>query len=576
MVPEQPVSRKDVLRSMLVAAAATAMPSALGQAATSGSVASPEGGAAPGSAVEGITLDDLRAAERIAGIRFTEAERRAVLASVREARKDADAIRAAGIDYKTEPRTVFTPLGGGHRPGSPVSARPTRATGLPTGRITDEDLAYLTVRQLAELVRTRKVSPVRLTELALARLKKYGTPLLCVVNLTEARALEAAQRAEAEIAAGRYRGILHGIPYGLKDLFAAKGTPTTWGALPYADQMLDEDAAVLERLDHAGAILVAKLSLGSLAQGDVWHGGTTKNPWNLKQGSSGSSAGSACAVAAGLVPFAIGTETLGSIVSPSERCRVTGFRPTYGRVSRYGGMALSYTMDKVGPICRSVEDCALVFAAICGHDPRDASSVDRPFRWEPRMDWRRLKIGYTVGANADLADRSAVDTDPLLRLLRGFGADVRPVRFTPVPDALFAILTLESASAFDEFTRTEKIRNLKNSAWPNTFRAARYTPAVDYLQAQRMRAIVMERFERELGDLDAVLTPGIGLPTIYHTNFCGHPQVILPQGDDGKGNSVARSLVGRLYADDRLLAIAKACQENGDFHRRRPDLSSLG
>jgi Asp-tRNA(Asn)/Glu-tRNA(Gln) amidotransferase A subunit family amidase len=549
------ISRKEFVTGMLVAAA---------------------GGAAGAWPLQGspeqVTAEDLKAVERLAGISFTDEERQRIVQQVRNARSGFEAIRKEPIDFTTEPRTVFTPLGGGSLPGSKVtytsSAVRTQRTGLK-----DEDVAFLSVVELAHLVRTRQISPVALTELYLSRLKTYGAPMLAYVTLTERTALQEAREAEREIAAGRYRGVLHGIPYGVKDLFATKGYPTTWGADPYSEQMLDFDATVVERLRAAGAIMVAKLSLGALAMGDVWFRGTTKNPFNPKQGSSGSSAGSGAATAAGLVGFAIGTETLGSIVSPSIRNRVTGLRPTYGRVSRYGGMALSYTMDKVGPMCRRAEDCAAVLAAIAGSDPQDPSAVDRPFQYPPRLDFRRLKVGFLVRRdNAD--DLKAMVDDPAVRILREMGVNVQPISFSPLTPGLLTILSVEAGSAFDEFTRSEKIHELKNSSWPETFRSARYVSAVDYLQAQRARTLLMEQFEREFADFDMVLTVGGGY-ILSHTNLTGHPQIVIPWGGDAQGNSLARTLVGRLYREDVLVAVAKAIQDRTEFWKQRPDLTPL-
>ncbi|HWD39539.1 MAG TPA: amidase [Fimbriimonas sp.] len=374
------LSRKQLIKSLILAAAAPALPSgAVGQQPHS----------------QEISLDDLRAFGRISGVAFTDEELGEILEGVREARAGFEDARSRWpIEFRTEPRTIFTPLAGGSIPGAVVRSKPTRAT--ITKRPSDEDLAFASVKDLGFLIRTRKISPVELTTLYLDRMKRYGDKLLCLVTLTEELAMAQAKKAEDEIASGHYRGPLHGIPCGVKDLFATKGIPTTWGAGPYEHQVFDFDCTVVRKLQEAGAVLIGKLSMGSLAMGDVWFRGRTKNPWNPKEGSSGSSAGSAAATAAGLVGFAIGTETLGSIVSPSIRCRVTGLRPTYGRISRYGAMALSYTMDKAGPICRTAEDCALVLAALCGSDPGDPSAVDRPFTWPVRIDFSKLKIGFMV------------------------------------------------------------------------------------------------------------------------------------------------------------------------------------
>lgn len=556
------LSRKDVLKSLLLAGAASAAPLSLGQ------------GAAKADSAE-ITLDDLKSFEKVAGISFTDTERKEILASVVGSRRGFEAVRKLPIDYTTEPRTVFTPFGGGSEERPKVEARPGRVQGLDLKKMSDEDIAYLSVRELGSLVKSRRLSPVRLTEIYLARLKQYGDKLLCVVTLTEERARKAALLAEQEINAGHYRGPLHGIPYGIKDLFAVKGYPTTWGANTFEHQSFDYDATVVQKLDAAGGILLAKLSMGALALGDVWFRGTTKNPFNPSQGSSGSSAGSAASTAAGLVAFAIGTETLGSVVSPSTRCRVTGLRPTYGRTSRHGGMALSYTMDKVGVICRQAEDTALVLAQICGADPLDPSAVSKSFVWPGTIDPKKLKVAYTVGPNADLKDRSGIDKDPALQALHKLGVTLQPVRFTPVPNGLLNILNVESSSAFDAFTLGEQIRELTNSPWPQTFRAARYVPAAEYLQMQRARSMAMEQFEREMGDFDAVLSQGTSGQLLITTNLTGTPQIAIPWGADASNNSISRVLTGRNYQEAKLVAIAKLVQDSADFHHLRPDLTKF-
>lgn len=566
MPVDGPLSRKEFVISSLLAAAGAALPGAARAADQGGTP-----GAIP-AAQDDVTIEDLKSVEKIAGIGFTDEERTQVLSQVRALRRGYEVVRQQPIDFAVEPSTVFTPLGGHNDPDAHIEARPTGRA--PSGSLDPDRLAFMSVRDLAHLVKARRVSPVELTELYLERLKRYGDKLLCVVNLTEKTALQAAARAEREISEGRYRGPLHGIPYGLKDLFSVKGYPTTWGANVFEDQSFPIDSTVAERLDQAGAILVAKLSLGTFAMGDVWFRGTTKNPWNPSEGSSGSSAGSASATAAGLVGFSIGTETFGSIVSPSARCRVTGLRPTYGRVSRYGGMALSYTLDKVGPICREAEDCALVFAAIAGSDPRDPSAVRRSFSWPPRVDIRELKVGYLVPGGFDINDRSREREDPALALLTKLGVKLRPVKFTPMPNGISIILGAETGSAFDAFTRGEPIRQLKGSSWPVTFRQARYVGAVEYLQAQRARTLFMRKFEEELGDLDAVIARGIG-ESLINTNYTGHPQVLIPFGVDDRGQAQSRSLIGRLYREDVLLALAKAFQDAAGFHRSHPDLSKL-
>lgn len=547
------LSRKQFVGSLLAAAAAAALP---GRSEAAGRLDA-----------DAITLDDLKAMERIAGISFTDNERRQILSSVSDNRNGYASIRKQPIGFTTEPRTVFTPLGGGSVPGARVSARPTGGA-IRVRPVHDEDVAFLSVRDLGSLIRTKQISSVELTSIYLKRLQRYGPALRCLITPMEERAMAQAKRADEEIAQGRYRGPLHGVPYGIKDLFATKGVPTTWGAEPYENQVFDFDAAVVERLEAAGAVILGKLSMGALAMNDHWFKGQTLNPWNPRQGSSGSSAGSASSTAAGLVGFSIGTETLGSIVSPSIRCRVTGLRPTYGRVSRFGGMALSYTMDKVGPICRSAEDCALVLAAICGADPRDPSAVDRPFSWPRRVDFHRLKIGWLVGPN--VKSPTVPPDDQVVAVLRARGATVEPISFSPVPEGVGGVLDVEAASAFDSFTRGPEIHELLNSQWPQTFRTARYVPAVEYLQMQRARTLLMSAFEREFGDFDAYVTQGGGY-TLTHTNLTGHPQIAVPLKD-----GQARSLVGRLYREDVLASIASGVQQELGYTKLRPDLTVLG
>lgn len=552
-MPADGLTRKEFVSTLFVTAAMAAAP---------GRVAAQTDDAA-------LSLDDLRAFEKVAGIEFTDGERRQILRTVVQGRASLIALREPPIEFTTEPSTIFTPLGGGSLPRSKVSAR-VGARRVNRKVLSNEDVAFLSVAELGRMIREGTISPIELTQLYIERLKKYGEKLLCVVTLMEASAIRAAEEAETEIKRGHYRGPLHGIPYGIKDLFASKEAPTTWGANNFEGRRIDFDATVVKKLRDAGAILVAKLSMGALAQGDVWFRGTTKNPWNPKQGSSGSSAGSACATAAGLVAFALGTETLGSIISPSTRCRVFGLRPTYGRISRFGGMALSYTMDKVGIICRYPSDIALVLASVCGSDPDDASAVDRPFAYPARVDFRKLKVGVLVRPSAA---SNPVTMDPFLQRIADLGAELRPVSFSPPPAGLYEILDVESGSAFDAFTRGEEVRRLRNSTWPETFRAARYVTAIDYIQAQRARTLLMHKFEAEFGDLDMFVTIGGG-STLATTNLTGHPQLAIPQGEDAQGNSAARTLVGRLYDESRLIAVASRCNAI-DYHLTRPDLNKL-
>ena len=393
---------------------------------------------------------------------------------------------------------------------------------------------------------------------------------------------------------GLYRGPLHGLPWGAKDLLATRAYPTQWGAAPYQGQRLDVDATVVQRLEEAGAVLIAKLTLGALANGDVWYGGMTRNPWDTSEGSSGSSAGSGAAVAAGLVAFAIGTETMGSIVSPSTRCGVTGLRPTYGRVSRYGAMALSWSMDKIGPMCRSVEDCALVFSAIYGPDGRDMTISPEPFRWDPALDPRGLRIGYVASAfeAADAGQTGAhhrqqgeelervnqVNSAAALDVMRANGFEPKPIE---LPDryisGLWMILAAEAAAAFDAITRDGSVDAMKrqdDDAWPNIFRAARLIPAVEYINANRVRTQLMHDMARVMSEVDVFISPSFGGNTMQITNFTGHPTVVVPNGFTDKGSPTSISFVGGLHKEAQTLAVAKAYQDATDWHRQYPDLDA--
>lgn len=543
-----------------VAAAAAAPPSAPSGA--------PAGAAAP------VTVDMLPDAEAVAGLEFTGAERELMLDGVNDGLKAYEAIRGVAIDNAVPPALAFSPLAAGHKVAAGKSGvawnRP-RDVRRPA---TDAELAFLPVTHLAELLRSRQVSSEELTRLYLERLKAHGPRLECVITLTEDRAIAQARQADAEIRAGRYRGPLHGIPWGAKDLLAVPGYRTTWGCGAFRDQVRPETAAVVERLDSAGAVLVAKLTLGELAWGDVWYGGTTKNPWKLDQGSSGSSAGSASATVAGLVGFSIGSETLGSIVSPSVRCGATGLRPTFGRVSRHGAMALSWSMDKLGPICRSVEDCALVFQAIHGPDGRDLTVVDAPFAYDGRRPVASLRVGYVPAAFEEDHPTRAHDL-AALEALKGLGVTPVPLELPaalPV-DALRIILNVEAATAFDELTRSGRddqlVRQVKQ-AWPNVFRQARLIPAVEYLQANRVRTMLMAAWEQALAQVDVLVTPPFARGVLLATNLTGHPTVVVPSGFNEDGTPVGLTFVGRLFGEADALLLARAWQEATGFHRRHP------
>jgi len=520
-----------------------------------------------------ITLDDIRGAENLIGLSWSDAKRDSMRSDLVDNLESYVKLRDIVIPNGVPPAIQFNPM----PLGAALEAKKRSITQDTTSAIDVpgnlEELAFYSVHDLGQLVRVGRVSSTALTTMYLERLKRHGPALECVITLTEEMALAQAKQADEEIAAGKYRGPLHGIPYGAKDLLAVKGYPTTWGAEPYRDQVIDRDATVIRRLNDAGAVLVAKLTLGALAWGDVWYGGKTRNPWNTEQGSSGSSAGPASATAAGLVAFAIGTETWGSIVSPSTRCGTTGLRPTFGRVSRTGAMALSWTMDKIGPICRSVEGCALVLDAILGPDGVDQTVVDLPLGYDRGVDPGTLRIGYlqtlfeSEYPNRE-TDRQTLDT------LRKLGIDLIPIELPDYPiEALSFILTAEAAAAFDELTRSGRddslVRQVKN-AWPNVFRSARFIPAVEYIQANRVRHMVIQEMQKL--DVDVYLAPTFGGDNLLLTNLTGHPCVVLPNGFNEAGSPVSISFIGKLYEEGALLAVARAYQDVTDFHKRRPPM----
>jgi Asp-tRNA(Asn)/Glu-tRNA(Gln) amidotransferase A subunit family amidase len=443
------------------------------------------------------------------------------------------------------------------------------------------ELAFYSIEQLACLIQSKKITSLALTQFFIDRIKKFGDTLECVIHLQEDIAYEQAKKADAEIAQGKYRGLLHGIPYGLKDLFAVKNTKTTWGAAPYKDQVIDEDAFVYTQLKEAGAVLVAKFTLGALAMGDYWYGGRTRNPWNLQNGSSGSSAGSTSATVAGLVPFAIGTETWGSIVSPSTVCGATGLRPTFGSISRSGAMALSYSLDKIGPICRSANDAAIVFNYIHGTDGKDGSAVNMPFNYVPNKDIKKMKIGYAKNYFDKITDTSKNEWK-VLEVFKKMGVQLIPVDF---PDSgvykfniMDVIIGAECAAQFDEMTRfniDDQLTRQNKNDWPNQFRTARFVPAVEYINAQRHRSILMQDVNKVMQQFDAIICPSRGAEGNQSaiTNLTGHPVVCLPTGFDKKYNTpTGISFVGNLYDEATILTIAAAYQNATPWNKMHPAL----
>ncbi|MFL5571659.1 MAG: amidase [Gemmatimonadaceae bacterium] len=534
-----------------------------------------------------ITVETIASAEEVAGVHFEAAERELMLDGLKQQEQRMEALHKVLLPNSVSPAIVFSPL----PPGKKVPMDPrrpmVRSRIAPSNAPADlEELAFLPVTALSELIRRGRVTSMQLTQMYIARLKKFDPVLRCVISLTEDRALRQARAADAEIARGRYRGPLHGIPWGAKDLLAVRGYKTTWGAGPFKEQVIDADATVVKRLDDAGAVLVAKLTLGELAQGDIWFGATTKNPWKVDQGSSGSSAGPASATAAGLVGFSIGSETLGSISSPSTRCGTTGLRPTFGRVPRTGAMALSWTMDKLGPICRSVEDCAIVLDAIYGPDGQDNTVVPASYHWNAQLSPKTLRIGYVKSAFdtplTDPADpkRTLHATkkfdDAALDVFRQLGIKLIPVDLPDVPyDAMRIILTAEAAAAFDELTRSDRDKELVQQGkfdWPNTFRTARFIPAVDYVNANRLRSIAIQKWDDLMRSVDVIVTPtgAANLSQLVATNLTGHPAVILPNGFRDDGTPVSLTFLGGLFEEGKLLAVARAYQEATAFHLKHP------
>ena len=566
-----------------------------------------------------ITPEMIDAAAAIAGITLSDDQKKMMIDGLTEQRDSLTAIRELHLPNSVAPAIVFNPVPAGtvlDTTRHPIKLGPAPDVKPLLSEISaslsgDSDaLSFATLRELSELIRTRKVSSVALTKMYLARLRKYDPTLHFVITYTEDRALKQAAAADSEIASGKYRGPLHGIPWGAKDLLAVKGYPTTWGAAGFESQSFDYDATVVQRLDAAGAVLIAKTTLGALAQGDLWFGARTRNPWNSKQGSSGSSAGSASATAAGCLGFSIGTETLGSISSPSTRCGTSGLRPSFGLVPRTGAMALSWSMDKIGPICRSVEDCAIVLSAIYGPDEHDLAVHPAAFNWDAELDWRKLRVGYIKSA-FEPAPMPA-DTKPdeqqfflnrtydaeyanaTLDVLRSMGVTLTPVTMPKFPFGnIVPVLEAEGAAAFDDLTRSGRDKLLtgqKDFDWPNTFRIARFYSAVDYIQAMRARTLAIAKMHEFFAGFDIIVTPSGGTQ-LTATNLTGQPAIIVPngvRGDDapvpppsksddvedtgGPGTPVSITFLGPLYSDARLAAFARAYQEKTGFHKLHPQL----
>lgn len=524
-----------------------------------------------------ITTQVVGEASKLIGIEFTQAEKDSMLTELENYRESYQTIRDFKLDNGVPPALNFNPVPPGQtfdKTQQPNDWDTPADIDLPK---TQSDLAFYSIPKLASLIQQKKITSVELTKFFLDRIEQYDDTLEAIVTVTEELALEQAKKMDQEIENGNYRGPLHGIPYGLKDLFAVEEYKTTWGAMPYKDQVRNETATVAKKLEEAGAVLIAKTTLGALAYGDVWFGGTTKNPWNLEQGSSGSSAGSAAGTSAGLFPFAIGTETYGSIISPSNRTGTTGLRPTFGRISRHGAMALSWTMDKVGPITRSVEDAAMVFDAIYGPDGHDQTIHDLPFNYQPNVDISSLKIGYLKSAFESDYPNKQRDSLTLAKL-EELGAELTPIELPdfPVGDLSF-ILTAEGATAFDQLTlsnRDDEMRRQGKSAWPNLFRSARFIPAVEYLQANRARQVLIQKMDSMMQKVDLYVSPTYGGNNLLLTNLTGHPSVIVPNGYTDEGQPTSITFIGDLFDEGTLLGFSQQYQQVTDFHNKHPEYFS--
>jgi Asp-tRNA(Asn)/Glu-tRNA(Gln) amidotransferase A subunit family amidase len=519
-----------------------------------------------------VTAEMIQQAEWICGLKLSDADRRTLATSMTAELRQFRAMRAVTLPNGVSPAIGFNPAPW-LPPVGAVARRPVEPTSLaaPQRPYLAEELAFLPVTALSALIRTKQISSLELTKVYLERLRRYDPVLHCVVTLTEELALKQAEAADREIAAGRYRGPLHGIPWGAKDLIAYPGYKTTWGATPYKDQVIDTKATVAQRLEDAGAVLVAKLSTGVLAHGDTWIGVQTRNPWNPRQGSGGSSAGPGSATAAGLVGFSIGTETFGSIVQPSSRCGATGLRPTYGRVSRHGCMTLAWSMDKVGPIARSVEDCALVFGAIHGFDGLDPTAVDRPFAWPPRRQLHTLRVGYVEGGQRGGGQAGNREE---LRVLRELGVQLVPIKLpaTYPVQALRMIMNVEAAAVFDDIGRQGLTEGL--STRPAQIRQGQFIPAVEYVRANRIRSLVMQEMEKLMQTVDLY----VGGNDSLLTNLTGHPTIALPNGfrtQNEVETPTALTFTGRLYGEIDLLAVAHAYQRATGHHLRHPPMDKL-
>ena len=522
-----------------------------------------------------ITKEDVAHASKIFGMNFTQSEIDSMLPLLEDQLKNIAGIRKFAMPNSIPPAFIFNPVPVGFKFDM---TKKQFKTSLYTGTVLPKDmneLAYYSIGQLAELIKTKKISSVNLTKFFLERLKKYDKKLLCVITYTEELAMQEAKKADEEISKGKYKGLLHGIPFGVKDMYSTKSYNTSFGTPPYKNQLIDEDATIVKKLKEAGAVLCVKLSLGELAMDDTWFGGKTRCPWDTTRGSSGSSAGPAAAVSAGLLPFAIGSETWGSIVSPSTVCGVTGLRPTFGRVSKTGAMALCWSMDKVGPLCRNAEDCAIVLNTICGADGQDQSAIDVPFNYDADVKIAGMKIGF-LKSDFEKDSVNKKFNDAAIALLEKLGAKLIPLELPKIPvNDLQIILFSECGAAFDELTQTNKDDMMVQQgkyAWPDFFRAAHFIPAVDYLQAMRARYVLIQEMQKIMTGVDVLLAPSLAGDNLLTTNLTGHPSLVLPNGFISEKTPTSIVFTGQLFGEGKLIAIAKAYQDATDFHKKHPPM----
>lgn len=525
---------------------------------------------------EKITRILVKQTQKVFALEFTDSEIDTMLEDLEGQRNSLIALRKLNIQNQVSPALNFNPLPVGYQ--FPDQSNYFKVTPLLSVKVPSnmDELAFYSIPQLASLIRSRQISSVELSRFFIDRIKKYDSALLFSITITEERAMKKAKQADAEIAAGKYRGLLHGIPFGIKDLIATKDYKTTWGSVPFKEQYIDLDATVLTKLESAGAVLIAKLTLGELAMGDVWFGGKTRNPWDIKRGSSGSSAGSASAVAAGCMPFAIGSETLGSIVSPSTECGTTGLRPSFGRISKHGAMALSWSMDKLGPIARNVQDCAIVFNAIQGADGKDLSVITAPFSYTSPLNnnLKGTRIGYIKSEFNRKYANSANDSLTLIKL-KEMGAELVSVELPELPYGdMLIVLSAESGAAFQGLSLTNRddmmVRQDKN-AWPSGFRSAHFIPAVEYIQANRARTVLIEQLHQKMKGIDVFVAPAFG-QNLLATNLSGHPCVVLPNGfRNGLPGSI--TFTGQLFGEGKLLKLAGAYQKATGFNEKHPAMN---